>query len=423
MSGVTGIVPAGSLGDPAQVALGDGVAVEAVVKPASEAEVADVVRWAGSEGATVLPVGTGGHLHRVVTAERAVVTRMSGLSGIRIYEPADLTLTAGAGTPLSELRATLAPHQQWLPFDPPDVDGRTLGGLVASGLSGPLAAGYGALRNHVLGATVVLGDGRVVRLGGRVVKNVAGFDLLRPIVGSMGGLAVISEVCVRLFPVPQEQQLLLVRGDAPGTLVEAARAVGRASVMPASAVVLGGVPEVDDKAALLVRLHGAVSSVQADRRTLQAAMGGPVEVLEGADVVALTAVARDAGTRDRAGGVAVASALPARMGEVLAAVDAAVGTVPLSFDVMGGLARFSFAPEQVTALPGLRRVLEAAGGSLGVERWPPGAASVPEAVSAPRAGEAALAERVRAVFDAPGVYWRGRDAGRAAVAVAPGGDS
>src|SRR5680860_1056589 len=99
------------------------------------------------------------------------------MSGVEIYEPADLTLTAGAGTPLRELAEALAPHDQWLPFDPPDADGRTLGGLVAAGLSGPLAAGYGPLRNHVLGATVVCGDGRVLRLGGRVVKNVAGFDL------------------------------------------------------------------------------------------------------------------------------------------------------------------------------------------------------------------------------------------------------
>ncbi len=422
MSDVTRIVPTGSLGDPAEVALGDGVAVEAVVEPASEAEVSDVVRWAGSEGATVLPVGTGGHLHRAVTARRAVVTRMSRFTGIRIYEPADLTLTAGAGTPLSELSATLAPHEQWLPFDPPDLDGRTLGGLVASGLSGPLAAGYGALRNHVLGATVVLGDGRVVRLGGRVVKNVAGFDLLRPMVGSMGGLAVITEVCVRLFPIPHAQRLLVVRGDAPGTLVGAARAVGRASVMPASAVVLGGVPEVGGHAALLVRLHGAVSSVQADQRTLQAAMGGSMEVLEGEDLVALTTVARDAGTQDRGMGVAVASALPARVGELLAAVEAALGTVAISVDVMGGLARFSFAAEQVVALPRLRQALEAAGGSLGVERLPRGAASVPGAVSEPRRGEAALAERVRQVFDAPGVFWRAGDIGRAAPA-ASGGSS
>ena len=128
MSGLTEIVPPGSLGDPSRVTLGGAVGVEALVHPGSDAEVADVVRWAGQEGLTVLPVGTGAHLHRVVTAERAVVTRTDRLAGIRIYEPADLTLTAGAGTPLSGLRTALAPHDQWLPFDPPDVDGRTLGG-------------------------------------------------------------------------------------------------------------------------------------------------------------------------------------------------------------------------------------------------------------------------------------------------------
>ena len=257
---------------------------------------------------------------------------------------------------------------------------------------------------------MVLGDGRVVRLGGRVVKNVAGFDLLRPMVGSLGGLGVLTEVCVRLFPVPQTQRLLLMRADTPGALVEAARAVASAPIVPASAVVLGGVPEVGGGAGLLVRLHGAASSVEADGRTLREVMRGEVELLEGDDAAALMEVARDAGAGDPETGVAVASALPARMGDVLASVDSALGAVPVVMDVMGGHARFAFGPGQVTALPELRRAMEATGGALGIERWASGTDPVADAVSSVGAGEAALAERVRRVYDAPGVFWRGGSA-------------
>jgi FAD/FMN-containing dehydrogenase len=423
--------PAESRGDASDVTLGDAVDVAELVIPGSAPEVADVVRWAAQEGRTVLPVGTGRHLHRMVAAERAVVLRADRLGGIRIYEPADLTLTAGAGTPLSELRAALAPHDQWLPFDPPDVDARTLGGLVAAGLSGPLAAGYGRLRNHVLGATAVLGDGRVVHLGGRVVKNVAGFDLLRPLVGSMGGLAVLTEICLRLFPVPHTEKVLVKRGDASAELVDAALGVARASVMPVAAVLVGGLPKSGGRTALLVRLHGASSSVRADRRTFEDVMGGPVEVLDGLAAAEVLRVARDhpgggpsTGTSAEPGamaaqdvtagsmchGAGVASALPARLGDVLAALESTLGTVPFSSDVMAGTTRFAFSSDQAPDLVGLRRALEGVGGSLGIEQLPDGAdVEVGDAVSSVGAGEAALAARVRAVFDPPGVFWRARE--------------
>lgn len=421
MRALADALPPEALGDAAE-APGIAGSVEALIRPGDPAEVSEALAWARAEGTTVLPVGTGRHVPRVVAPVRCAVLTTERMSGVTIYEPADLTLTALAGTPLSVLRNELAPHAQWLPFDPPDVEARTLGGLVASGLSGPLATGYGALRNHVLGATVVFGDGQRLRLGGRVVKNVAGFDLLRPVVGSLGGLCVVTEICVRLFPEPKVDRLLITRADAPSALVDAARAVARAPVVPASSVLVAGADALGGGAALLVRLHGARPTVDADQRTFERAIGRPVEVVD-EDVPAVTRAAGDhpaesgngsgagavggaAGRDGGAPGIGTASAPADRLGDLLSALDSTLGRIPFSCDAYAGTVRFRFDADRVPVLARLRRAVEALGGSLGVERAPGGGApDLGDAISTPSAGEAKLAARVRAVFDPAGVFW------------------
>ena len=160
-------------------------------------------------------------------------------------------------------------------------------------------------------------------------------------------------------------------------------------------------------------------------------MGDPVEVLEGVDAAEVLRIARDhpgggsspgtsAEPRGSTGqdvttgsmrhGVGVASALPARLGDVLAALESTLGPIPFLSDVRAGTTRFAFSSDQAPALVGLRRALEGVGGSLGIERLPDGAdVEVGDAVSSVGAGEAALAARVSAVFDPPGVFWRARE--------------
>ncbi|MEX2465793.1 MAG: FAD-linked oxidase C-terminal domain-containing protein [Gemmatimonadota bacterium] len=371
-------------------------------RPADTVEVVEMVMDAGRQGHCVVPIGTGRHLDRAIDEERCLVLSTEQVAGIEIYEPADLTLTARAGTPLRELAETLAPHDQWLPFDPPDVGGRTLGGLVASGLSGPLGCGYGALRNHVLGATVVCGDGRELRLGGRVVKNVAGFDLLRPVVGSRGSLAVVTSVCVRLFPVPQVDRVLVARAASTAGLVEAARAVACAPLLPASTVLAVGASGLDGGAALLVRLHGARATVDADQATLERVAGRAFDALEGGEARGFTEVVRD---HPSAAGVGCLAVFPSRLGEALGTLDATLGAVPLVADAYEGRIRFGFDADAVLRLGELRRLVEASGGSLGFERAPSGTHTEIEAARTPLDPRAsALAERVRKVFDPGGTF-------------------
>jgi len=135
---------------------------------------------------------------------------MTGHCGIIEYDPAELVMVARAGTPLRDIERALAEHRQMLGFEPPFVDtGATLGGAVAAGLSGPRRAYAGAVRDFVLGASFVNGKGETAVAGGKVMKNVAGFDLFRPMAGSMGTLGVILKVALRLLPLPEVEKTLL----------------------------------------------------------------------------------------------------------------------------------------------------------------------------------------------------------------------
>lgn len=135
----------------------------------------------------------------------AVTLDVSGLSGIVDYDPRELTITARAGTPVEEVRHALAEHGQRLPFDPPlGRAGATLGGVVAAGTSGAGAFRHGGVRDFVIGVRFIDGTGRLVGGGGRVVKNAAGFDLPKLMVGSCGGLGVLVELTFKVFPAPRE---------------------------------------------------------------------------------------------------------------------------------------------------------------------------------------------------------------------------
>jgi glycolate oxidase FAD binding subunit len=169
------------------------------MSPCTPAEVADAVRATPR----VLAVGarTKPRLSQVEDGVALLSTR--GLSGIVEYDPSEFTFTALAGTPLAAIAAALAERGQYLPFDPPLVEaGATLGGTVAAGLSGPGRFRYGGLRDFSLGVRFVDGMGRLLRLGGKVVKNAAGFDVPKFLVGSLGRFGVLVEVTFKVFPCP-----------------------------------------------------------------------------------------------------------------------------------------------------------------------------------------------------------------------------
>jgi len=173
--------------------------MSATLQPSTLAELAEAVRSAPQ----VLPLG-GGTKPSLSAAGAAVSISTARLSGIVEYDPSEFTFTARAGTPLREISAALAKRGQHLPFDPPlAAAGATLGGTVAAGLNGPGRLRFGGLRDFILGVRFVDGTGRLLRMGGKVVKNAAGFDLPKFFVGSLGRLGVLAEITFKVFPRPE----------------------------------------------------------------------------------------------------------------------------------------------------------------------------------------------------------------------------
>ncbi len=179
---------------------------------------------------------------------------VSAHRGIVTYEPSELVVTARAATPLAELGAALAARGQWLAFEPPGFQGSaTLGGAMAAGLSGPGRASYGAMRDFVLGAKVMDGEGRVLTFGGQVMKNVAGFDVSRLLAGSLGTLGLILEVSVKVLPLPVVQATLRFQLPLDQALDKMNHWAGRP--LPITATAWEG-------QRLMVRLAGAEAAVR-----------------------------------------------------------------------------------------------------------------------------------------------------------------
>lgn len=187
----------------------DGYVPKAVVLPASVQEMQDVLQFAVKQGVSVIPAGAGTKLGIGNLPEKVdVVLATTSLNSVVEYEPADLTVTVEAGIRLGDLQTELAKHRQYLALNPPYADRCTIGGIVATNASGSLRLRHGTARNQVLGLRVVRADGTVVKSGGKVVKNVAGYDLNKLYIGAFGTLGIITEVTLKLSPIPVRQAIL-----------------------------------------------------------------------------------------------------------------------------------------------------------------------------------------------------------------------
>ena len=250
-------------------------------QPATLEELRDVVGDAATARRALRIAGTGTWLDAGREVRGATPLSLAKLRGIVDYVPGDLTLTALAGTPLDEIERATAGERQWLALDPMGGGG-TLGATIATASAGPLAHFFGAPRDNVLGLAFVTGDGALARGGGRVVKNVAGFDLVRLLVGSWGTLGVVGEVTVRLRALPEidETVALPLPGDraARGALIERLRLAPLApwslELLDASLAARLDLPPQD---VALLRLAGNASLVRGERATL-AAIGDALTV-------------------------------------------------------------------------------------------------------------------------------------------------
>ena len=400
-------------------------------RPTGDAQVRDVVAWAVSEETPLEIAGAGGKRGLGRPGNLPAQLALDGLSGIVDYEPAELALTARAGTRVSDIAAALAAENQHLAFEPPDLGplfsgpagAATIGGTLACNLSGPRRFTAGAARDHLLGAHAVNGRGESFKTGGKVVKNVSGYDLCKLLAGSHGTLGVLTEVTLKVLPAPEKVRTVLLRGlDAEAgvaVLGAAARTALEASALahlPAGAAARSAVGRVSGAGAPVTaaRLEGPESSVLdrcARLRGLWEAHG-PVEELHRRNSATLWREVGEAALLPAAPGHAVwrLSVAPSRAAAIAAEIDRAAGGRGW-FDWSGGLIWLAVPLEggagDDAGAGAVRRAVAAHGHATLIRAPDAVRARVPVFQPQP-APLAALAARVKRQFDPAGVLNPGR---------------
>ena len=247
----------------------------ATLAPRATADIIERIK-AAAAARTPLRIRGGGTKDFYGQSLNGDVLDTTALSGVTSYEPSELVVTALAGTPLAELEALLATQGQCLPFEPPHFgSGSTVGGMVASGLSGPARASAGAVRDFILGVSMINGRGEALTFGGQVMKNVAGYDVSRLMAGSLGTLGVITEVSIKVLPVAPLEATLRFDCSQVQALQWLHGWGGQPLPLNASCWLH---EEGSDTGTLYLRLRGAVAAVKAACQTLGQLPGASVEV-------------------------------------------------------------------------------------------------------------------------------------------------
>ena len=264
--------------------------MSAVLKPASESELSDMIAAAT---APLEIIGSGSKSALGHPVQAAATLDMSGFSGVIAYEPEELILDVAAGTPLAEIEQMIGLRGQQLAFEPPDFSrllgstgSGTVGGLVATNLSGPRRLKAGAVRDHILGIHGVTGAGDVFKAGARVVKNVTGYEMPKLLTGSYGTLAALTSVILKVLPAPETEETVVLSG------LDDAQAVEVMSLAMQSACEVSAAAFVPGEAVYL-RLEGIAPSVSYRRDQLGKVLKRPIEVMAAKSSAATWRAIRD----------------------------------------------------------------------------------------------------------------------------------
>ena len=359
----------------------DGLTPRYVATPSSVDELTAALAAANEAGVAVIPWGGGCHMALGnVPSRYDVALRTTKLDGVIEYEAADLTVTVEAGMTFEQLGAILAEHGQFLPIDAPGE--ATIGGALAAAAGGPSQHAYGLARDWLLGCRIAQADGVLVRGGGRVVKNVAGYDLPRLIVGSLGTLGVIVEATFKLTPLPATEETLLAVHPSLGATADAILAADERGLAltaaalidaPAAAELNTGI-DIDPGAGIAAyRIAGGAAAVERTRKDLAALSVDSATLLLDGDRTA----SFWRRLNETLGGVELKASLPpaAVRGFVAALADGDAGAgMPLIAYPTVGVVRVALADaetdEMASIVERLRANAIAAGGSLVVTRAP-----------------------------------------------------
>jgi glycolate oxidase FAD binding subunit len=396
-----------------------------MLKPRDGKEVEEAVRWALANDKPLEVAGQGTKRSIGRPSQTDLTLDLSGLTGVTLYEPAELVLSARAGTPLADIEALLEKNNQELAFEPMDYgpllgkepNSGTLGGTIATNLSGPRRIKAGAARDHFLGVTAITGRAETIKSGGRVVKNVTGYDLCKLLAGSWGTLAAMTDITVKVLPKAETEATVMVAG-----LDDARACAAMAAAMGSSCDVSGAAHLPDHvaswfdglakpEAATLLRLEGFAPSVIHRRETLTTLMKsfGPVAMLEEKDSRALWRSVRHAkpfaAEAARVRPLWRISVAPSRGHEVAAAITPAA---QMFYDWAGGLIWVAMPFSNEPDAAAIRGAVAAIGGHATLVRAPVAVRAAAEVFAPEDAASRALAKRVKESFDPKGVLNPGR---------------
>jgi glycolate oxidase FAD binding subunit len=400
------------------------------LKPRDAKEVEEALRWALEDDRALDIVGAGTKRAIGRPSQTDITLDLSGLAGITLYEPEELVLSARAGTPLAEIEALVESRGQMLAFEPMDLGpvlggpaGQgTIGGMLAANLSGPRRIKAGAARDYFLGFSAVTGRGETIKSGGRVVKNVTGYDLCKLMAGSWGTLAALTEVTVKTLPKAETEATLLVLG-----LTDEAAVAAMAAAMGSSSDVSGAVhlpatvalraPGHGHHGPLTAfRLEGFAPSVSHRKIALEEVVRrfGELEGLAENDSRAFWRWLRDVGPFAATGAAERPlwriSTAPSKGAEIAAAIVRHGAQV--FYDWAGGLIWVETLPSADAGAALVHRAVAAAGGHATLIRAPVAVRASVEVFTAQDGGLAALTKRVKESFDPkrvlnPGRMWAG----------------
>jgi glycolate oxidase FAD binding subunit len=389
-------------------------------------DVDDAVRWALSEGKTLEIVGRGSKRALGRPSQSDLTLDLSGLSGVTLYEPEELVLSARAGTPIAEIEALVAGRGQELAFEPMDYGpvlggpaaSGSLGGVLAANLAGPRRIKAGAARDHFLGFSAVSGRGETFKSGGRVVKNVTGYDLCKVLAGSYGTLAAMTDVTIKVLPKAETEATLMVLGlDDAAAMRAMAQAMGSScDVSGAAHLPLAAAVRLTNagKPVTAFRLEGFAPSVVHRKQALEALMlplgtlvawdqEGSREFWRGVRDVMPFAADTASGERP----LWRISTAPTK-GAQLAAAIAAQADAELFYDWAGGLIWLALAPSDDAGAALVRPAVAAAGGHATLVRAPAAVRAAVDVFEPQAEGLGALSKRVKESFDPKGVLNPGR---------------
>jgi glycolate oxidase FAD binding subunit len=384
------------------------------IKPRDAKELRQAVEWALNDNVTLDVRGQGSKIALGKPMRCDQVLDLSGISGVVDYAPEELVVTLRAGTPLSEVEALLAQRNQMLAFEPPDLGpllgleaGQgTLVGAVVGNLAGSRRVSAGAARDHLLGFSGVNGRGEAFKSGGKVMKNVTGYDLSKLLAGSWGTLAVLDEVSVKVLPAPDQTRTLLLLGLSDDAAVKAMCA---AMGSPHN---VSGAAHVGNRTAL--RIEGVAPSVEARlkglRELLAAASGAKMEELGTLESRAFWREVRDVAPLKAAGDAIVwkISCPPTEGPGIVARVKAQRPAAEAFYDWSGGLIWLALPASADADHEIVRGALGPAGGHATLVRAPETVRAAVPVFQPQPAALAALASRVKESFDPKRLFNPGR---------------